>query len=233
MSPSRITARRAGALYLLSAIAAGVPLLYVPGAFVVDGNRAATAHNVLGSEKIVRMCMAGELLGAILFLFAVRALYRLFYRVNQRRAFLMFMFVLISIPITFLNVLNELAALTLLHGPEYLDVFNLPQRQALALFFLNLHTQGSQLDTIFWGLWLFPFGALVLRSRAIPRLLGFWLIANGAALIAVGIVGLFFPRYGNLATRLAIAPELGELWIMAWLLIKGVRVPLAMRRTTT
>ena len=69
-------------------------------------------------------------------------------------------------------MLNEVAALRLLHGDSFLGVVNGTQRDALALLFLNLHGDGASLANIFWGLWLFPFGTLVMRSGFIPRILG-------------------------------------------------------------
>jgi hypothetical protein len=37
-----------------------------------------------------------------------------------------------------------------------------------AYLFLRLHNQGIEVVAIFWGLWLFPFGRLVIRSDFIP-----------------------------------------------------------------
>jgi len=225
-------ARIAGALYLLSAAAAGVPLMYVPSALLVDGNATATAHNILASEMIFRACIASELIGAVLFIFVVRALYQLLSGVNKTCASLMVTLVLISVPITFLNVLNEIAALTLLRGIAYLSVFDTPHLDALAMLFLGLHSDGANVANIFWGLWLLPFGVLVIRSGFFPQILGAWLIANGIALVAVSFTALLLPAHLSVVTRVAILPELGELWMMAWLLVKGVRVPPAIADTT-
>jgi hypothetical protein len=224
VNPTQKTARIAGALYLLSAATAGVPLIYAPNALIVDGDAAATAHNILASERIFRCCIVSELIGAVVFIFVARALYRLMSGVNKTYASLMVILVLVSVPITFLNVLNEIAALTLMHGSSFLSVFDSSQRDALAMLFLGLHTDGANVANIFWGLWLFPFGVLVMRSGFLPRILGAWLIANGVALVSVSLVGLLLPDHLNAVNRVAILPELGELWIMAWLLIKGVRV---------
>lgn len=225
------TARIAGALYLLSAIAAGFPLVYVPNKLIVDGNAAATAHNILASEMLFRACIVSELLGAIIFIFMVRALYHLLYGVDKTQASLMVTLVLLSVPITFVNVLNELVALTLLHGANFLALFDQAQREALAMLFLGLHGDGVGLANIFWGLWLFPFGALVIKSGFLPRFLGVWLILNGLALVAVSLTALLLPSYSDLVNRVAILPELGELATMAWLLIKGARIP-ALNKTS-
>jgi hypothetical protein len=131
---------------------------------------------------------------------------------------------LVPVPITFLNVLNAIAALTLIHGADFLSVFDNSQRAALAMLFLGLHADGANVANIFWGLWLLPFGVLVMRSGFFPRILGAWLIVDGFALVAVSLTGLLLPAHLNIVNRVAILPELGELWMMAWLLIKGVRV---------
>ncbi len=219
----RRTARIAGALYLLSAVAAGVPLIYVSSRLIVPGDAAKTAGNILASETSFRACMVSELAGAIIFIFLVRALYRLLGEVSKTQASLMVTLVLISVPITFVNVLNEVAVLRLLHGENFLGVITGAQRDALALLFLNLHGDGAALANIFWGLWLFPFGALVMRSGFIPRILGVLLTLNGVALVAVSITALMLPSHLDSVSRYAIIPELGELWMMGWLLIKGVR----------
>jgi len=227
MNSPRTTARIAGALYLLSAVAAGVPLLYVPGALIVPGDAAATASKILASEMPFRVCIVSELVGAIIFIFLVMTLYRLLHEVNKTHASLMVTLALIPVPITFLNVLNEIAALTLLRGDQLGSALDTPHRDALAMLFLGLHGDGANLANIFWGLWLLPFGLLVMRSGFLPRILGALLILNGFAWVAVSLTALLFPSYPDLVNRIAIIPELGELWMMAYLLIKGVRVPLA------
>jgi len=221
-SPQK-TARVAGALYLLSAVTAGAPLLYVSSTLIVSGDAEATASKILASEMLFRASMVSELIGAILFIFTVRALYRLLCKVNPTHASLMVILVLVSVPITFLNVSTETAALTLLHGANFLSVFDRTQRDVMAMLFLTLHDDGVNLANVFWGLWLFPFGLLVMRSGFIPRILGVLLLVNGLALIVVSLTALLLPAHLSIVSRLAIIPELGELWIMMWFLIKGVK----------
>jgi hypothetical protein len=43
------------------------------------------------------------------------------------------------------------------------------------MLFIRLHGQGFVVTEMFWGLWLFPLGLLVYRSRFLPRFLGVWL----------------------------------------------------------
>ena len=78
----RKTTRIAGALYLLSAVTAGVPLMYVSRLIVPD-DAAKTAGNILACEASFRVCMVSELIGAITFIFFVRALYQLLGEVSK------------------------------------------------------------------------------------------------------------------------------------------------------
>jgi hypothetical protein len=50
---------------------------------------------------------------------------------------------------------------------------------ALAYLFVRLHEHGIIVASIFWGLWLFPFGRLILRCGFIPRALGALLLVAG------------------------------------------------------
>jgi len=178
MHPTVKTARVAGLLYLLMGLPAALSLIYVPRTLIVHGDAAATATNILAHEMLFRIGIVCELVTAAGFIFVVRALYRLLNEVNKTQASLMVTLFLISVPISFLNVLNEIAALTLMHGAGFLSVFERPQRDALAMLFLGLHDHGIGVAAIFWGLWLFPFGILVMRSGFFPRILGLLLIIN-------------------------------------------------------
>jgi uncharacterized membrane protein len=135
----------------------------------------------------------------------------------------MVILVLVQVPITFLNALNEIATLTLLRGADLLSVFEKPQREALAMLFFNLHNQGILVSEIFWGLWLIPLGLLVFRSGFLPRFLGVWLVINGFAYMTISLTGLLLPQYLKMVTNFAFPALLGEMAIMLWLLIMGAK----------
>jgi Domain of unknown function (DUF4386) len=221
MQPTNRDARVAGALYLSMAIPAPFCLIYVPNLLFVRGNAAATASNIRASEMLFRTAIAANVVVTMIFLFLVLALYRLLSGVNKSQAAVMVILVLVSLPITLLNLVNELAALILVRGADFLSVFDKPHREALAMLFLRVHGQGLFIEELFWGLWLFPFGLLVMRSGFIPRILGVLLLINGLAYVVVSFTALLVPAYLSVVDKWATIPETGELWIMLWLLIKG------------
>ncbi len=223
MNSTKKQARFAGLLYLLASLPAPFGLIYVPSKLIVPGDATATANHVRASETLLRLGIVSELFGFIMFIFVVLALYRLFKGTSEKHALAMAILLLVSIPISLLNVLNDVAALVLVSGADFLSVFETRQLDALAYVFLRLHSQGFVVAEIFWGLWLFPFGILVIRSGFIPRVLGFLLFVAGSAYAISSLTSLVLPSYRHLVGQFAMVLELGELPIVLWLLIWGVK----------
>jgi hypothetical protein len=226
MHPTNKAARLAGAVYLSMVLTAPFSLIYVPGKLIVRGNATATADNILAHETMFRLSILGDLVGQVIFICLAIALYRLLSGTNKTWAGLMVAFVLVSAAVGFLNTLNNIAALLLFRGGEFLTAFDKAQRDAFGMLFIRLHSQGIFIDEIFWGLWLFPFGLLVFRSGFLPRFLGVWLMINCFGYAFLSITALFFPNYYGAAFRYSQPVLFGELAIMLWLLIKGAKVPL-------
>jgi len=225
MHPRKKAAHIAGAIYLSMVVTGPFSLIYVPSKLIVRGNAGATANNILAHETMFRLAILADLVGSIIFICLGIALYRLLRGVNKTWAGLMVAFVLVSSAVGFLNTLNNIAALTLFRGADFLAVFDKPQREALAMLFLRLHSQGIFINEIFWGVWLFPFGLLVFRSGFLPRFIGAWLMINCFGYMALSIIALFFPTYYSTAFKFGQPILFGELAIMLWLLIKGARIP--------
>jgi hypothetical protein len=224
MHPTVKAARIAGAIYLSMVFTAPFSLIYVPSKLIVRGNAAVTADNIMAHETMFRLAIFGDLIGQVIFICLAIALYRLLSSVNKTWAALMVAFVLVSATVGFFNTLNNIAALILFRGAEFLTVFDKPQRDALGMLFIRLHSQGIFIDEIFWGLWLFPFGLLVFRSGFIPRFIGVWLMINCFGYVALSVIALFFPDYYQAAFRYSQPVLFGELVVMLWLLIKGAKV---------
>jgi hypothetical protein len=221
VSSAKKTARFAGLLYLLASIPGVFSLLYVPSHFIVSGDAAATANKIAASEFVFRIGIVSELAGFIGFIFVVRALYRLLCGVNKTHAWLMVTLMLVSIPISLVNVLNEFAALALIRGANFVSVFAQPQREALAMLFLHLHFKGFEVAQIFWGLWLVPFGILVFKSGFLPRILGVLLIIACFGYLANSLVG--FGVLSDVFSRFVGQLTICEVPIILWLLIMGAK----------
>src|ERR1022692_1956617 len=93
------------------------------------------------------------------------------------------------------------------------------------MLFLHLHGEGNIVNEVFWGLWLVPFGLLVIKSGFIPRFLGYWLLLDGFAYVVLSAIGILAPQYYSTAFTYAQPALFGELAIMLFLVIKGANVP--------
>jgi hypothetical protein len=223
MSATRNPGRFAGLLYVLTSIPGFFAMVYVPSKLIVNGNAATTASNITASETLFRLSIAGQLVSQAGFIFVALALYDLLKGVNRRQASLMVTLILVSIPIAFLNELNSFAALALVRGADFLSILDKPQRDVLAMLFLNLHFDGILVDEIFFGLWLVPLAVLVYKSRFLPRFLGIWLALDGLGWIVLSLTGVLLPQYYDKVFTYSQPASFGEIVFMLWLLIRGAK----------
>lgn len=224
MNLKKENARIAGLWYLLMAMTGGFGIMYVPTSIIVAGDAAATARNIIDSGWVYRLSIICNLAGQVCFIFLGLSLNRLFEEVDPRQSKLLVTLVTAAVPIAFLNTLTLIAALMFASGAEYLSVFGVDKLHALALGSLNLYNQGLLIVQVFWGLWLLPFGILVIKSRFIPRIIGVLLVVNCFAYLVVAITQLMAFQYADLASYISIPfLAIGEFAAIFWLLIKGVR----------
>lgn len=121
MHPTVKAARVAGAIYLSMVVTRPFSLLYVPSKLIVQGDAAATAANFLAHETLFRFGVIADMVGSVIFICLAVALYRLFSGVNKTQAWLFVSFVLVSSAVGFANVLNNIAALMLFRGRDFLQ----------------------------------------------------------------------------------------------------------------
>lgn len=223
MNSTKKAARVAGVLYLLVSIPFPFCVFYIPSVLIVDGDATATANKIRASELLFRVGFVGELICTVGFIFVVFALYRLLKGVNRAQAALMATLFVVSVPMSFVSVLNKIAALTLFSRPSFLSAFDPHQLDALAMAFLHWHGSALVLAQIFWGLWLIPFGLLVYKSGFLPRILGVFLIIACFGYLADSFATLLFPAYEPVVSKYAMVLNFGELPIIFWLLIMGAK----------
>ena len=219
-------ARVAGAIYLLEVVLGPFSLIYVPNALIVSGNAAATAANIVAHQTMFRFAILADLLSGVLSIFLVLALYRVFEDVNRYQAVLMVILGGVTVaPLFFLNAVFWMAALALAQGGGFVAAFSAAQQSALAMLFMRLHSEGNVVNGLFWGLWLFPFGLLVIESGFVPKFLGFWLLIDGFAYVVLTGIAVVTPQYNDVAFLVAQPALFGEIAIMLFLVIKGANVP--------
>jgi len=218
------TARQAGLIYFLFSIIAVIGEFFFP-AFLVSGDTAATANNISSNQFLYRTEILTGFITNIMFIILVVWLYNLFKEVNRKQAMLMLILVIVGISAALANLFNKVAPLVILSGTDYLSVFTKDQTDALITGFLRFHSKCSVIVTIFWGLWLFPFGFLVIKSGFIPKLFGILLWVAGLAYFIGSITALVSPLLRQVISPFLMPLYFGEIPIIFWLLLKGIKEP--------
>lgn len=225
--------RVAGCLYLLTGFSMIRPL-YVGRTVMVRDDAVATIRNITAHELLFRFSIVSDLLAGLGCLLAALALYELLEGVDRKLGVLMVLLGgLMPCVVDFINVLNDAAGVVIARGEPFVSLFEKPQQAALAALFLRIHDHGFLITEVFAGLWLFPFGLLVINSGFIPRILGLLLFVSGFGYLAISGAGLLFPLYVERVSTIVSPALLGEGGIILWLLIKGARPPAARAAAAT
>lgn len=213
-------ARLAGAVYVSLGVATLFGFYHAP---LVHADLNALAHIVTPSDLRFRIGVVADVLAAALGVPLALLLYQLLKPVHKTQAALMALLLLVAVPVSFVVALNYIAAQMLLSSAPVASALTSAQQDALGMLFLRLHVHGVLAEEIFWGLWLLPFGLLVMRSRFLPRVLGILLIIAGLAYVAHSITSLLLggQRIVLYERITMLARAAGEFPIMLWLLIKG------------
>jgi hypothetical protein len=213
--------RLAGALYLVVVVTGLFSLMYVPSRLAVAGDAHATIDNIVAHGRLFRAGIAAFLVEQVAFLVLPLVLYRLLSPVHRGAAALMVALAVVSVPIALVSVTNRLDLLDLLGGSHGQEFAPGPLRSQ-AMLSLDAYGNGLLIATLFWGLWLLPFGYLVMRSRFLPWVLGAFLVLGGLGYVTQVFWQILAPdtRFPDF---LLLPAAIGEIGICLWLLMMGVR----------
>lgn len=198
-------------LYPVWVVLGTFSILYVSSTLIIEGDAATTARNIAENEFLFRLGIMGSLITQLLFVLIPLFLYKLFEPVSKTYSLFMVILALVSVPIAMGNELLNFAALQSLDDPEQM------------MFFLNLHTQGIGIASIFWGLWLFPLGYLVYKSEYFPRIIGIAVIFGAIGYTLGFLARLLVPNLTALLSVFEII-TFGEVIFAVWLVVKGANV---------
>lgn len=213
----RNTGRIAGLLYLVVVITGIFSLGYVPSKLIVWDNPSVTFSNITNSELLFRLGIVSGLICYTFFLFLPFALYKLLKSVNKTYAIYMVALAVVSVPISFVNMLNKFAVLSIINSnADKIDQM---------MFYLNQYDYGNLIVQIFWGLWLFPLGYLIFKSGIIPKFLGVLLMLGCISYLVNFFGNALFPNYPELgiSSYVRLPASLGEIGTCLWLLIMGAK----------
>lgn len=224
MESNKINARIAGLIYLVVVVTGTFTLGYVPSKLFAD-SPSATYNNIVSYQLLYRFGIVSGVICYGFFLFLPLALYRLLKYINLNMAKLMVILALVSVPVSFINMQNKFAVLALITDQNYLKVFTNEQLQAQVLMYLNNYDNGNLIASVFWGLWLFPFGFLVFKSGFLPKIFGVFLMLGCLGYLVNFTGQTVIPDYSknSVSFYISLPASIGEIGICLWLLIMGAR----------
>jgi hypothetical protein len=223
MSSPKQLARIAGVFYLLVGIFGGFaegfvdPKLHVAGA-------TATAANVVANSDLVRMGVVAHLVDGVFFVLTAMALYLLLNHVQRNAARSMVIFVVIAVGMICLNAVFLFEGMQIATDPSYVTAFGVAGSSALVMILLDIQHYGTLAAQVFFGLWLAPLGYLAYRSGLFPKALGLVLILATISYLADSLTAFLVPNLElQIKPFLIVAPLVGEIWMVIYLLVKGVK----------
>lgn len=221
-------ARIVGLWYLALVFVGPLRLLYIPDKLFVHDDAASTAANIVAHPTLFQLGIFMDTWGGAVLVFLTLAFWRLFKDVDRYQSQLLVITGgIMPGVIYFLNTVNDAAALILVRGGAWLSPFTDAQRYALAYFFTRLHFQVIVSAEVLWGIWLFPMAILILKSRWFPRVLGWWLMLDGATWIVISFANMFLPDHVDAINTWSFPFQLGEIAVTLWFLVMGAKEPKA------
>ncbi len=225
MESTKKTARVAGLLYLIIVLTGIFNLLYVPTLLINWDDATSTFIAIKNNEMLFRLGIFAGIVCYSAFLILPLVLYKLLNHIHKPYALAMVFLAVVSVPISFVNLFYKVNVLTLVDSIEVRNGIEIGQLHNQVLLLLKYYNNGIKLVSIFWGLWLLPFGYLVYKSGFLPKLIGILLMVGCFGYLINFTGGFLIKDYARLGigNLISLPASLGEIGICLWLLIVGIK----------
>ncbi len=212
------TARITGIWYLIMAISGILGFMVFHPQIFVSGNPEKTLANLIDLESTARVRLLFEF--AIVISQALTAVwfYKLFKDINEWAAWTLGIWGMINSVAIMISAISMASAIGIANS----SVQTMDDKVLLIQVFQNIIANAWGIGGLFFGLWLFPMGYIVIKSKRMPIWLGRVIFLGGIGYLISTIIsymGIDFPY-----NRILILPAtVGEFWMIGYLLIFGIR----------
>jgi hypothetical protein len=228
-SPNKV-ARIAGLLYLVEIVTGIFSLMYVPSRIRVHGDAMATVQHLMANEFLFRLDVVIGSISDVIALVLPLVLYKLLSPVSKHAAVFMVAFGVVFIPIDLVAAADQLDILSLLSdGSAQHHALSSTQYVAQVMALFDASYNKTLVSELFWGLWLLPFGYLVVKSGFLPKILGYFLMLGSLSYLVPFIVKVLFPSY-SIPDIVSLPSAIGEIGTALWLAFVGIRRPMRDQR---
>jgi hypothetical protein len=220
--PSRRQARTAGLLYLVIAVVGAFSIAYVPSVIVVADDAARTAANLLANPALFGLGVLADVIVMLAEIALTVLLYVLLKPASPTLSLIAMVSRLMMVAVMAINLLIYVMPQVLLRAAA--DPLGPGLLSAVSMLF-EAHRYGIFVWDIFFGFHLMALGLLLVRSAAIPGLLGGAILVGSLGYLLEGltkVTGLANPELGMAIVALLVVASIGELVFALWLLIRGV-----------
>lgn len=214
------TARTTGLLYLGLAITGVLSYILIRNQLFVPDDPQSTLANLTRLESLARVGIAVEMSVVITQALVALWFYRLFRSVNAFAAGAIAAFGMVN-AVAILCSAALLATALEVSQDATLTVGGGAATTAQLLYMVSGHLWS--IGGIFFGLWLIPMGWLARQSGWMPTLLGWLLMIGGVGYVANSVLSYLLPDAGLVVDLLTVPATIGELWIVGYLCLRGIR----------
>jgi len=221
VNPLTTTARTTGAWYLGLAVTGILGFLVVRPELYVDGDPAATLNNLTSRQGLARLGVVLEMGIVVTQALAALWFYKLYRSVRPVAGVAVAAFGLVN-AVAIMASATFLAAAAGITSDPTLVAGGADATTVGLLHQLSIHAWG--IGALFFGLWLIPMGWAAVTTRRLPVALGWTLIAGGVGYVLSAFVDYALDNPPSLLVDgLAFPANIGEFWMIGYLLIFGIR----------
>jgi hypothetical protein len=220
LAPAKV-ARITGGFYLAYILASVLASLL---GHIGPGDAPPVYQAIVTNEGSFRLGLVIALISGFLFLMAAWGLYVLLRPVNKHLALLLLLLNAVGVAIQGASMLWLLSALLQGDAASHMQAYSAAQLEGLAYLSITVYKMGWVTAQLFFGMWLFPLGYLVYKSKSLPRFLGVLLVLDGIGVMIWFLQALLLPDYRAISLPGVAVSFVAELGLALWLLVMGVKV---------
>lgn len=212
------TARTTGLWYLMMAISGILGFMVFHSQLFVSGNPEQTLTNLIELESTARIRLLLEFSIVISQALTAVWFFKLFKENFEWEAWTLGIWGMMNALVIMISAISIASAIGIANS----NISALNDKVVLIQGLQTVISNTWGIGGLFFGLWLFPMGYIVIRSKRMPVWLGRVIILGGIGYLITTVI-----RYTGIDfafNRFLILPAtIGEFWMIGYLLIFGIR----------
>lgn len=211
------TARLTGIWYLLLTVSGILGFMVFHPQVYITNDPEKTLNNLMSQASASRIRLLFELVIITSQALAAVWFYKLFRTINKWAAAVLCIWGTINSAIIMVSAISMNAAIDIAESAQTVQ-----DKIVLIKLLSHLIANSWSIGGLFFGLWLLPMGYIVISSKRMPVALGYVLIAGGIGYLLQTFMNAAGIQH-NFINLLVMPATAGELWMIGYLLIFGIR----------